>query len=104
MRLRIALLALAASATLAQADESMRCGKWVVNADMDPVELLGKCGEPTSKHSETSEVRRPNARGKGTFVAGTTTTEHWYYDRGTRAFRMVVTLVDGKIKSIDKVE
>ncbi len=82
----------------------MRCGRWVVSADADPQELLGKCGEPSSKRSETSEVRRPNARGQGTFVAGTTVTEHWYYDRGPRAFRMVVTLVDGKIKSIDRTE
>jgi hypothetical protein len=80
----------------------MRCGKWVVSEDTDPQELLSKCGDPTSKRSETSEVRRPNARGAGTFAAGTTTTEYWYFDRGPGAFRMVVIVVDGKIKSIDR--
>ena len=97
------LVALVAAAP-AHSSETMSCGKWVVSADTDPQDLLAKCGEPTSRRSETSEVRRPSAHGKGTFVAGTTTTEHWYYDRGPQAFRMVVTLVDGKIKSIDKVD
>ena len=84
--------------------ETLRCGKWVVSEDTDPQELISKCGNPTSQRSETSEVRRPSARGKGTFVAGTTTTEYWYYDRGPGAFRMVVVVVDGKIKSIDRAE
>lgn len=80
----------------------MRCGKWVVSEDTNPQELRAKCGDPTSQRSQTSEVRRPNAHGKGTFVSGTTTTEYWYYDRGSSAFRMVVIVVDGKIKSIER--
>lgn len=101
MRLHPLLLALAVMSSTAQA-ETMRCGKWVVSEDTDPQELLSKCGDPTSKRSETSEVRRPSARGSGTFAAGTTTTEYWYFDRGPGAFRMVVIVIDGKIKSIDR--
>ena len=59
-------------------------------------------GEPTSKESHTDEVRRPSENGRGSYLVGTTTTERWYYDRGSRSFRMVVTLIDGKIKSIDR--
>ena len=102
MTLRICMLAIAMSATLAYG-ESMRCGKWVVAEDVTPEELVAKCGAPASKESKVTDVRRANANG-GTFVVGTSTTERWLYDRGTRAFRMVVTLVDGKIKSIDRAE
>jgi hypothetical protein len=104
MKPSLPLLMLAAGATLAHADESMRCGKWIVNSEMSAHELLSKCGEPTSKQSETSDVRARYANGNGTFVVGQSTTEWWYYDRGSRAFTMVVTLLDGKIKSIDKAE
>jgi hypothetical protein len=33
---------------------------------------------------------------------GETTIETWTYDRGTQAAPMVVTIVDGRIKSIDR--
>jgi len=33
---------------------------------------------------------------------GETTTQVWTYDRGTRAAPMVVTIVDGRIKSIER--
>jgi hypothetical protein len=105
MKLQYALFTLAVLGMSAAAHaETMRCGKWVVSEDTDPQELLAKCGQPTSQRSETSEVRRPSARGSGTFVAGTTTTEYWYYDRGPSSFRMVVIVVDGKIKSIDRAK
>jgi hypothetical protein len=82
----------------------MRCGKWVVSSEVSVQELLSKCGEPTSKQSETNDVRARYSNRNGTFVVAQTTTEWWYYDRGSRAFTMVVTLIDGKIKSIDKAE
>lgn len=97
-------LALVAAAPPARSSENMRCGRWVVNADVGIEELVRKCGEPASKETESTEVGRPNAKGKGTFVAGISTTERWTYDRGSRAFRMVVTIVDGKLKSIDRAE
>jgi hypothetical protein len=104
MKPSVPLLVLAAGATLAHADESMRCGKWVVNSDLPTAELLSKCGEPSSKDSTTDDIRAKHASGRGTFVVGQTTTERWYYERGPGALRMVVTVVDGKIKSIDRAE
>ncbi len=104
MNPRLSLLLLAVGATLAHADESMRCGKWVVSSDLSTTELISKCGEPSSKDSKTDDVRAKHANGQGTFVVGQTTTEHWFYERGPGAFRMVVTVVDGKIKSIDRAE
>jgi hypothetical protein len=86
----------------AEAGETMRCGKWVVDDQVTLEELVAKCGQPVNKESKTEEVRRPNHWGQGTSIVGTTTTERWFYQRSPRAFRMVVTIQDGKIRSIDK--
>lgn len=79
--------------------ETMRCGSWVVSPDTTVEDLLKKCGAPTSKQVTTEDVR---ARGPGgSFKVGETVTEKWSYDRGSRSFTMVVTIVDGEVKSIE---
>jgi hypothetical protein len=104
MRFLTPLMTLALAVPLAHADESMRCGRWIVDSDLSVEELVTRCGEPASKQIDTTEVRHKNANGVGTRTGGTTTTELWLYDRGSSSFKMVVTIVDGKIKSIDKAE
>jgi hypothetical protein len=37
-------------------------------------------------------------------TVGTTITEYRTYDRGTRSFRILVTIVDGRIRSIERAE
>lgn len=92
------LLPLAASA-----DETFRCGKWITSSDMSVSELRTKCGEPTSMTSETKDVKTRNANNGLVVKVGETTIETWTYDRAPgRA--MVVTIVDGKIKSIGRAE
>jgi hypothetical protein len=90
----VALLPLAASA-----DETFRCGQWIASSRMSVPELLQKCGEPTSKTSETSDVKTRNANNGLVVKVGETTTETWTYDRGANR-AMVVTIIDGRIKSI----
>lgn len=86
----------------AQADESFRCGKWVVNSAMSVQEFTTKCGQPTSRSSQTEDVMVRN-RNTGLMVkVGETTRETWTYYRGSQAQPMVLTIVDGKIKSIDR--
>ena len=97
----LALIALAALPT-AQADESMRCGKWVVTSAVSVGELLAKCGEPASKEVSTRDLYGPGAQPGRTRKAGVSTTERWTFDRGSRSFRMIVTIVDGKVASIDR--
>lgn len=81
------------------AAETMRCGSWVVSPETTVEDLLKKCGPPTSKQVTTEDVR---ARGpSGSFKVGETVTEQWIYDRGSRSFTMVVTIVDGEVKSIE---
>jgi mannose/cellobiose epimerase-like protein (N-acyl-D-glucosamine 2-epimerase family) len=99
------ILAIAAlAACSAQASETMRCGKWVVDNTATLEELVRKCGEPASKESKTEEIRRRNGYGSNSHstAVGTTTTERWLYQRSSRALRMVVTIQDGKVESIDK--
>jgi hypothetical protein len=86
----------------AAADESFRCGQWIASSEMTVVELVQKCGEPASRTSETRDVTVRN-RDSGLMVKlGETQIETWTYDRGTQAVPMVVIIVDGRIKSIDR--
>jgi hypothetical protein len=94
------LASLAGTSTLA--DETFRCGQWIVTSELAPQELRAKCGAPTSEESSTQDVLVRN-RNNGLMVrVGETRVSTWTYDRGTRAAPMVVTIVDGKIKSIDR--
>jgi hypothetical protein len=105
MKLR-PLLALAAfSGVLAcpvLADENFRCGKWIASSDMTPAELAEKCGSPTLHESRTEDVLVRNRNTGLMQKTGETRIETWTYDRGTQAAAMVVTIVDGRIKSIDR--
>jgi hypothetical protein len=92
------LLPLAASA------ENFRCGKWIINEETTLTELTRKCGEPTSHESRTEDVRQRNQYTSGWMKVGETTIEKWIYNRGPQAQAMVVTIVDGRIKSIDRLE
>ena len=84
----------------AHADETIRCGRWVVDSSATVEELVSKCGEPTAKDSVVQDVRARNTDGT-TRVVGTTVTEFWTYERGSGALPIVVTIVDGRIRSIE---
>lgn len=80
--------------------ESMRCGKWVVNEEASAAEILQKCGEPKSRETRTEEVSGRNALGNP-IKLGTTTIERWLY-QAPGGLPRVVTVVDGKVKSIER--
>ena len=73
------------------------CGNWLVSSDMTVAELLSKCGKPSSQEVSTADVR--NVYGA---KVGTSTTQVWRYDRGSRAAPMIVTIVDGQIRSLER--
>jgi hypothetical protein len=79
------------------ADEFFRCGNWLVSAETSVSELLRKCGKPSSKEASTQPVL--NQYG---VKVGTSTTETWRYDRGSTGPPMIVTLVDGQIRSLER--
>ena len=96
-----ALIAGSVSAGSAAA-ETIRCGSWISTPEMTVDELLEKCGEPTTKTVDVVDVHGPNANGAGNSKRGTVTVEKWTYDRGSGSFDMVVTIEDGKIKSMQR--
>jgi hypothetical protein len=85
----------------ALSEEKFRCGQWLVSSDTSVAELLKKCGEPSSKEVSSEDVRTRVAGG-GTEKIGTATKEVWHYDRGSRAEPMIVTIIDGKIESMER--
>ena len=101
IRIALSLASLLFAATPAIA-ETFRCGQWVASPDMSVEELFEKCGAPTSKTVEVIDVYGPSDAGTGNIKRGTTTVETWTYDRGSQSFAMVVTIVDGKIKSMER--
>jgi hypothetical protein len=99
----LAIALLMGTQSVCRADEQFRCGQWVVSQAISVAELLKKCGEPTSKTASTTDVRVRTSKG---YVVpnGMITTEIWTYDRGSRAFAMIVTIVDGRIESMTRGE
>jgi len=85
----------------ASADESFRCGNWIASSDMSVQELVQKCGEPATRESRTEDVLVRNRDNGLMLKTGETLIETWTYDRGANP-AMVVTIVDGRIKSIDR--
>ena len=98
-----AVLALMLGAMPAGAD-SFRCGQRIATAEMSVQELLAACGEPSNRSVEVVDISGPNVHGAGNVKRGTSTIEKWTYDRGSQSFDMVVTIVDGVIKGIDRQE
>lgn len=85
----------------AQAD-NFRCGKWIASEDLSVPELLARCGEPASRETRVEDVYSRNHNNGGTYKSGQMTIETWIYDRGSTAPAIVVTIVDGRIKSIER--
>jgi hypothetical protein len=88
---------------IAASAESMRCGKWVVNETSSAAEILEKCGEPQQKDVSHEDVYARNGLGYSNKV-GVTVTERWRYQESDRKLPMLVTVVDGKVVSIERTE
>jgi len=94
--------ALLALTPAAYADETFRCGTKIASSDLTVDELVRKCGEPTTRTFRTEDVLVRNRNNGLMLKSGETVIETWTYDRGTQAAPMVVTIVDGRIKSIER--
>jgi hypothetical protein len=83
--------------------ETFRCGKWIIGQDVTLAELTQKCGTPTSRTSRIEDVRAPNQYTGGMQKVGETVIETWTYHLGTGKAPMVVTIVDGVVKKIERL-
>ncbi len=97
MLFALSILPFAASA------ESMRCGKWVVSETSAAAEILEKCGEPQQKDIAREDVLGKNTLGNPIKI-GVKVTERWRYQASNRMLPMLVTIVDGKVVSIERTE
>ena len=86
----------------ALADENFRCGMWIASSDMSVAELISKCGEPASRTTRSEDVLARNANTGLMYKIGETLVETLVYSRGATAPPMVVTIIDGKIKNIER--
>ena len=100
MKASIVMVAALLYPLAASADDTFRCGKWIASSQMSVGELKSKCGEPTARESRTEDVQARNQFGAMVRV-GETVVETWTYDRGANP-AMVVTIVDGRIKKIER--
>jgi hypothetical protein len=102
VRLAALSVVLLVGAHTAIADESMRCGDWIVSVPISVEELLRKCGDPLKKEVTTEDIRASRRSGVGSRMIGTTTIEKWTYNSGGQSLSMIVTVVDGKVTRIDR--
>jgi hypothetical protein len=93
---------LLATAPGSRADENFRCGQSIVSSDMTLSEIVGKCGQPSAREKRTEPVKVRNRNTGLMMDAGKTTTETLTWNRGTLAEAMVVTVIDGKVRSIER--
>jgi hypothetical protein len=85
----------------ARADENFRCGNYIASSDMSVQELLSKCGQPNSRSRSAEDVMVRNPNTGLMQKTGKTFTETWIYERGANP-PMIVTIVDGRIRSIER--
>jgi uncharacterized protein DUF2845 len=88
---------------LAAPAESMRCGKWVVSETASTAEILEKCGAPQKKDVSHEDIYARNTLGN-TNKVGVKVTERWRYQASNRQLPMLVTIVDGKVVSIERTQ
>jgi hypothetical protein len=104
MNTRLALALVAALGGLvavsARADDSMRCGNALITVGMVASQVTAKCGPPKDKNV-TEVPQRARRSGGRSAVIGTLRVERWTYDRGYGQFPALLTLEDGKLKSIE---
>lgn len=90
---------LVAAAPPAGADETIRCSGRLVERGDPLARVAALCGEPEQREVERIPVRGRGARG-ASIPIGTTTVEHWTYERGRR-FPARITFEDGSVERIE---
>jgi uncharacterized protein DUF2845 len=99
----VLFLGLGALAVPSAHAETFRCGQRIASPEMSVEELIEACGEPSQRSAETVDVYGRSASG-GRIKTGTSVVETLTFDRGNAAAAMVVTVVDGRIKSMERAK
>jgi Protein of unknown function (DUF2845) len=87
------LVVLLSLTSVARADESLRCGQWLIDKGASEAEVGGKCGPPTRADTRHAVWRTRF----GTYRC---TIDVWTYDGGPYAFVRTLEFHDGTLASI----
>jgi hypothetical protein len=102
--LRFLILMMAVVPFTAATANTLRCGSYLIQEGDDAFSVIDKCGAPTKTMTIAAPVYA-SAAGGGTYPTGViANTELWRYDRGSRSFPVIITVVDGVVQSIRFVE
>ena len=101
MKTALAIASLLLLAAAARAD-NFRCGKWLATPDLPVADLLARCGEPAKRETRIEDVMARNRYSGLMHKTGEVTIETWTYERGGGASPMIVTIVEGRIRSIER--
>ncbi len=82
---------------ICMAGELIRCSGGLVSPNVSAADFLQRCGEPGSRSVSTRDLRDEYG-----VKVGTLTTEIWAYPGDATAPSMTVTVVDGRVQSIDQ--
>lgn len=74
--------------TAARADDSVRCGEWLVRAGASMGEVRHKCGDPSETYTATEYDDRT---GRSTII------DRWLYNRGPNEFIRTLTFRAGSL-------
>ncbi len=94
MRALLLGLVVLGCASVARADDGLRCGERLVNAGESEADVAAKCGPPTSSATHRCVWR---LRG-GTLRV---TQDTWIYDRGPSEFVRTLHFEDGTLAGVD---
>lgn len=86
-------------ASVAKADDVIRCGGKIVREGMIASQVIALCGEPQSKQIEQVPVRARRANGASQ-VIGVTEVERWTYERPGQ-LPALLTFEQGELKRLE---
>ncbi len=89
------------AAPAAGAGDTIRCGGSLIDPGMTAAEVEARCGAPDHKEVEQVPIRTRTESG-GSIEIGTTTIEHWIYERGLR-LPARLTFDEGHLKRIERL-
>ena len=99
----VVFMGLGALASSGANAETFRCGQRIATPEMSVDELIEACGEPSQRSVENVDVYGHSSSG-GRIKTGTSVVEKLTFDRGSQAAAMVVTVVDGRIRSMERAK
>jgi hypothetical protein len=80
--------------------DSFRCGNRVVSTGDSKMEVLSKCGPPDDSETVSYDTTGSVSRG-GNIAMSTKKVDKLYYNCGDGRFIRVLTLIDGKLVTIE---